>query len=304
MLAHMDRAERAPLDAPLATAVDTPLETPLDTPLDTDVAIETPEHIVFRHRVAGPARRLLAYLLDLFICYGVFTVVAVVVFIASVGAGQVVDAAKDGMGAAAGVLLVLLFAIQWVYFAALEGWRGTTPGKAALGLRVVTTMGRPIAFRAAALRNLLRAADALPLTYSAGLLSLAGLVSMSVTRRFQRLGDLVADTMVVVSDRATATAALVLSPPARPDELAQLPAEVRLDPDERQAIEMFLRRRDRLGRARELELATLLGPLVRARYAGPPPPDPSRALALLYDRAANPDRRESLPPPSMPESWR
>src|ERR1019366_1048462 len=162
MHVHVDRAEHAALDAPLGTA--------LDTPLDTDVAIETPEHIVFRHRVAGPARRLLAYLLDLFICYGVFTLIAVVVFIASVGAGQVVDAAKDGMGAAAGVLLVLLFAIQWVYFAALEGWRGTTPGKAALGLRVVTTMGRPIAFRAAALRNLLRAADALPLTYSAGLL--------------------------------------------------------------------------------------------------------------------------------------
>ena len=28
--------------------------------LDTDVAVETPEHIVFRHRVAGPARRLIA----------------------------------------------------------------------------------------------------------------------------------------------------------------------------------------------------------------------------------------------------
>src|ERR1019366_3592721 len=219
MLVHVDRAEHAALDAPLGTA--------LDTPLDTDVAIETPEHIVFRHRVAGPARRLLAYLLDLFICYGVFTLIAVVVFIASVGAGQVVDAAKDGMGAAAGVLLVLLFAIQWVYFAALEGWRGPTPG----------------------------------------------------------------------------TAALVLSPPARPDELAQLPAEVRLDPDERQAIEMFLRRRDRLGRAREFELAALMVPLVRAHSPGLALADPSRALALLYDRAygraANAERRESLPP-SLP----
>jgi uncharacterized RDD family membrane protein YckC len=265
-------------------------------PLDTDVAIETPEHIVFRHRVAGPTRRLLAYVLDLLVCYSVFALLAAVVLIASVGAGQVVGAAKESFGAAAGLLLVGIFAIQWVYFAALEGWRGATPGKVALGLRVVTTMGRPIAFRAAALRNLLRAADALPLTYTAGVLSIAGLASMSATRRFQRLGDLVAGTMVVVDDRAKATAPIVLSPPAKPDELARLPAEVELDADERQAIELFLRRRHRLGRTREIELATLIAPLMRARHPGLATTDASRALALLYDRATNAGRRDSLPP--------
>jgi uncharacterized RDD family membrane protein YckC len=272
-------------------------------PLDTDVAIETPEHIVFRHRVAGPARRLLAYVLDLLICYGAFAAIGALVLLASAGAAGLTEGA-DAMGAAQGILLVLLFAIQWVYFAALEGWRGTTPGKSLLGLRVVTTMGRPVTFRAAALRNLLRAADALPLTYSAGLLSLAGLASMMATRRFQRLGDLVADTMVVVSERAIGTDVIRLSPPARPEELGLLPGEVRLDPDERLAIELFLRRRHRLGPAREYELAASLTPLVRARYGGLGYIDPSRALALLYDRASNPERRESLPPPSMPESWR
>jgi uncharacterized RDD family membrane protein YckC len=274
-------------------------------PLDTDVAIETPEHVVFRHRVAGPVRRLLAYLIDLLVCYGVFALVAAVLLLAAVGAGQMVDAVEASTGTATGLLMVLLFAIQWVYFAALEGWRGVTPGKAALGLRVVTTMGRPIAFRAAALRNLLRAADALPLTYSAGVLSLAGLASMSATRRFQRLGDVVAGTMVVVSDRAKATAPIVLSPHAGPDELARLPPEVRLDADERLAIEMFLRRRDRLGRAREAELAAMIMPLVGNRYEGLASMDPSRALALLYDRSTNADSRASLPPPSLPpESWR
>jgi hypothetical protein len=150
----------------------------------------------------------------------------------------------------------------------------------------------------------LRAADALPLTYFAGLVSLAALASMMATRRFQRLGDLVADTMVVVSERAAGADVIRLAPPARPEELALLPGEVRLDPDERLAIEMFLRRRHRLGPAREYELASALTPLVRARYGYLGAIDPSRALALLYDRASNPDRRESLPPPSMPESWR
>jgi len=48
-------------------------------PLDTDVAIETAEHIVFHYRAAGPARRALAYLIDLFVCYGVVLVIAFIV---------------------------------------------------------------------------------------------------------------------------------------------------------------------------------------------------------------------------------
>jgi uncharacterized RDD family membrane protein YckC len=254
-------------------------------PLDTDVAIETPEHIVFHHRVAGPARRLSAYLLDLLLCYVSFMVLATVVLFVSVGAASMVGAAESAFGAAAGILLVALFAIQWVYFAALEGLHGTTPGKAAMGLRVVTTLGHPIGFREAALRNVLRAADALPLSYMGGLLSIAGLASMASTPRFQRLGDLVAGTMVIAVDRAEATSAIVLTPPARPEELALLPDVIAVDALELAAIEMFLRRRGRLGRDRALELASMLVPVVQARCAGVLPADPARALALVYDRA-------------------
>jgi uncharacterized RDD family membrane protein YckC len=273
------------------------------TPLDTDVAIETPEHIVFRHKVAGPARRFLAYLLDLVICYTAFTVLAFVVLLLVIGAGAATDAAESAVGTGVGVLLVVLFAIQWVYFAVLEAWRGRTPGKAALGLRVVTVTGRPIGFRAAALRNVLRAADALPLAYTAGLVSLAGLVAMSTTRRFQRLGDLVAGTIVIVPERASVAAPLVLFPPAQPYELAQLPDEVRLDADERQAIEMFLRRRARLGRAREIELARMIASPLAERF-GFRAQDPSRTLALLYDRAANAGRVDAPPSSRTPGSWR
>jgi uncharacterized RDD family membrane protein YckC len=276
-------------------------------PLDTDVAIETPEHIVFRYRLAGPAPRLLAYLLDLLICYAAFAAAALVVVLSSAGAGAIAGAAEDAVGAGIGVLLVLLFAIQWVYFAALEAYTGRTPGKLALGLRVVTTTGRPIGFPAAALRNVLRVADALPLTYAAGCLSIAAFVSMSATRRFQRLGDLVAATMVVISERARPAAPMVLWPPAQSFELEWLPDDVHFGPDERQAIEMFLRRRGRLGRARELELATMIAPLLGAESLSTDPKfaagvalDPSRALALLYDRAANAPRGGSNRSPRAP----
>jgi uncharacterized RDD family membrane protein YckC len=220
------------------------------------------------------------------------------------GVADATGAAQHAVGAGVGVLLLLLFAIQWVYFAVLEAWRGTTPGKFALGCRVVTTWGRPIGFRAAALRNVLRAADALPLTYTAGLLSFAGLASMSVTRRFQRLGDLVAGTMVIVPERAKAAAPLVLWPAAQPQELAQLAgADVRLDADERLAIEMFLRRRKRLGPAREFELAAMISGGIAARF-GLRTSDPSRALALLYDRAANAGRADGPVSSRPPGPWR
>jgi len=270
-------------------------------PLDTDIAIETPEHIVFRHRVAGPARRLLAYLLDLAICYGALVAVALVVMAIAFGASA--RGATEAVGGAGiGLLLVLAFAIQWVYFAVLEAWRGTTPGKAALGLRVLTTTGRPIGFREAALRNVLRAADALPLAYTAGCLSIAGLASMVVTRHFQRLGDLAAATIVVMTSRARATAPFVLSPPALPQELALLSDDVRLDADERQAIELFLRRAGQLGPARSHELASMIAPVLGARF-GVPSADPSRTLALIYDRAASAGRGDAPPSSRAPGAW-
>jgi uncharacterized RDD family membrane protein YckC len=280
-------------------------------PLDIDVAIETPEHIVFRHRVAGPARRFFAYLIDLALCLAALFALLIVVSIAGVGASSVEDAMSGAMGFGLGLWLLLLFASQWIYFGLLEGWTGRTIGKRALGLRVVTTQGRPIGWRAAALRNILRFADALPITLAGGvgpllfgaLASIVGGTSMALTSRFQRLGDLVAGTMVIVPERATATSALKLAPPASADELSTLPHDVALDADERLAIELFLRRRHRLGRARELELANMIAAPLARRF-GMRGRDPSRTLALLYDRAANAGRDEAPVSSRGAQSWR
>ncbi len=256
-------------------------------PLDTDVAIETPEHIVFHYRLAGPARRALAYVIDLAVCYGVVFAIGLVVVLAFMDdrtTGDLSSAAKAGSG----VVLLALFAAQWIYFVVLEARTGRSVGKRVMGVRVVTTTGRPIGWRAAALRNLLRAADALPTGY------LVGLASMGITSRFQRLGDLVAGTMVVVPEAARVATPIELSPPARPKELATLPDDVALDADEREAIELFLRRRLTLGRAREHELASLIAGPIGERL-GFAHPDPARLLALVYDRAVNVGRTEAPP---------
>jgi hypothetical protein len=162
-----------------------------------------------------------------------------------------------------------------------------------MGLRVVTTEGRPIGWRAAALRNLLRAADLLPIAY------LAGVVAIALTSRFQRLGDLVAGTMVIAPLRARAAKPLVLSPPATPAELAALlPHEgvIAIDHDERAAIELFLRRQDRLGVVRARELASMIAPGLAARLKTRLE-DPARLLALVHDQAVNAGRSEA--PPSL-----
>lgn len=260
------------------------------TPLDTDIAIETPEHIVFQHRLAGPARRAIGHLLDLLLCYGAVALMGVIVLLAatSVGlsTGGIGSVAKAGMG----LIALALFAAQWVYFVVWEAISGRSPGKMAVGVRVVTTTGRSIGWREAALRNLLRAADLLPFGY------VVGVTSMVLSSHFQRLGDLVAGTIVVV-ERARSSGSLELAFTATPRELAMLPDHVSLDADERTAIELFLRRRSTLGVHRAHELASMVAGAISER-TGFVHPDPSRLLALVYDRAVNAGRTEA--PPS---SW-
>jgi uncharacterized RDD family membrane protein YckC len=266
-------------------------------PLDTDVAIEAPEHIVFSYRVAGPARRAVAYLIDLVLCYGALIVFSIVLILGLGGATALTSAADRLPGVGIGLILLAVFAAQWLYFVIWEGMTGRTPGKSALRLRVVTTTGRPINFTDAALRNVLRAADALPNAY------VAGLACMTLTRRFQRLGDLVAGTMVIVEAKTSAAVPLRLWPPATPEELESVPEHVTFDADERAAIELFLRRRGALGGPREWELASTVAGAFEERFAFRAS-DPVRTLALLYDAAVNVGRSEAPPSSRVPDSYR
>jgi uncharacterized RDD family membrane protein YckC len=243
--------------------------------LDNTTEVETPERVRFRHRIAGPARRGLAYLLDLLIRAALAVVLVLAV------AGFTGLDFQDLRGASIGVTLVALFVLEWGYYVLFESlWNGSTPGKRALGLRVVKEGGVPIGFVDVLLRNLLRAADFLPAGYALGVTVMAG------DRRHQRLGDKVAGTMVVIESRAGAAvaAALVLSPPASAEELDALPPRPALTPAEREAIDLFLRRRD-LSAARRRELADMLAPRLAARLAVGVS-DPVRFLGLLHERMA------------------
>lgn len=240
--------------------------------LDTTVEIETPEHVVFNSSLAGPARRALAYLIDLCVRLAILFVVGVVLSLSSLGHG-------NPSGWKLGALLLLMFALEWGYFVACESFMGgRSLGKKALGLRVVTRDGLPVSFGSSVLRNLLRAADFLPTGYAIGLLT------MTLDPRFRRLGDWAADTMVVIEERPRLRDPIRLQPAPTAAELEQLPARLDLPGSVMEALELFLRRAPELQKLREDELASMLAPVyakqLHVRYE-----DPSRFLGLLYVRA-------------------
>lgn len=85
------------------------------------------------------------------------------------------------------VLSLGSFLLQWGYFATLEiVMQGRTPGKHALGLRVVSGTGGQASAMALVIRNLLRAIDIL-----------IAVPMLGAGARARRLGDIVADTLVV-----------------------------------------------------------------------------------------------------------
>jgi uncharacterized RDD family membrane protein YckC len=237
-------------------------------PLDNTAEVETPEHVRFRYRVAGPVRRMLAYLLDLLIRAGVLLVLGVVIAIA-LGGGDAVS----------GVLLICAFILEWGYYVFFETTSdGRSPGKRALSLRVVKEGGYPIGFIDSVLRNLLRGADFLPVGY------LIGLFAMAADSRFRRLGDRVAGTMVVVEERSRVAPPLTLNPPPTAGELEAFPQRPPLSAWERETLELYLRRVD-LTAARREELAQMIAPALAQRMSVTAK-DPVRFLALLHHRIA------------------
>jgi uncharacterized RDD family membrane protein YckC len=144
--------------------------------------VATPEGVTFSFRLASPALRMLAWCIDVMVVNATWSILAT-----AVGLLQLLSADLAGLvGAVAYFLLTQGYrmATEWL-------WRGQTLGKRVLHLRVIDAQGLHLSFAQIALRNLLRLIDALPVCYLVG-----GLTAL-LNRRGQRLGDLVAGTVVI-----------------------------------------------------------------------------------------------------------
>lgn len=240
-----------------------------DGPLDTTVRIVTPERIVFQYPLAGPFRRVVAYLVDLLVLLAIIVGVSV--------ASQLLTL---GSAAGAGPLLVAYFLIVWGYGAFCEGvFNGQTVGKRVLGLRVVSDQGVPITGAQAVLRNLVGTVDGfIPFCY------LAGLSSMMLTRKFQRLGDLAAGTMVVVEERRRRVGVIRVKDRAVEALLPWLPLRVAAGPEMARALSDYVKHRGRFGPARREEMAAHLARPLRERYKLPPKASSDAVLCAVYHR--------------------
>ncbi len=150
--------------------------------------VTTADHIELEFETVGLASRFGAFAIDILIIVGMLIFLSLVVFLPL--NWFTLDSADSTSIA---VYLLLSFLLQWGYFVFFETiMRGQTPGKKALGLRVVRDDGIPIRLQESLVRNLLRAADMLPPP-----MYLVGSLAVLFNSKSRRLGDLAAGTMVV-----------------------------------------------------------------------------------------------------------
>ena len=149
--------------------------------------IATPEGVTFSVPLAGPFLRSAAYFIDLFALLAALKILGYFT-----GFLQLLGDAGIGL-----TILIQFALMEGARMACELFWRGQTPGKKLLGLRVMDERGLKLRPSQVVVRNLLRFVDMLPFFYALG-----GAVCL-FNSRSQRLGDLAAGTVVVRSVKSS-----------------------------------------------------------------------------------------------------
>jgi uncharacterized RDD family membrane protein YckC len=219
-------------------------------PIGDQLNIDTPELVAIEMPLAGIGSRFIAILVDFLIWGFVFLILGIV-------AAIIIPALHFFGGVSAnwaiGIFVLIVFLLQWGYFALFEAFgNGRTPGKRVARIRVIHQSGRGINFVEALARNLVRFVDYFPSFYA------VGLVAIFLSRRNQRLGDMVAGTLVVrdrevdsphwgeSASRTFTAPTLIAESPIPPPHLRVVlpaPALARLSASDLEVLEGFFARR-------------------------------------------------------------
>jgi uncharacterized RDD family membrane protein YckC len=239
---------------------------------ESELRFETPERVALSLDVAGVGDRAFAWLADV-LCIFLLWIAALLLYSISG------DLLREWQGLSVGgqVLAVLaVFVSGWgwdVLWETLGG--GRTPGKRALGLRVVRIDGAPVGLPESLARNVLRAIE-LPLGYAPGVLMIA------LGSRRQRLGDLVGGTLVVRDRRFDLSGYADHADAAADPRFAGLRgrAAAALGAGDYDRLLDFLRRRPGLEPAARARIAAAAAAALAGR-AGVPAPAPADAERFL-----------------------
>jgi len=241
--------------------------------LDESITVATPEGLELRLQLAGLGSRFIAGGVDLTIMLALLAILAVI-------AGPVtgLSSGVSGVVYVIGAFVILLF--YPILFELLG--HGQTPGKRMSNLRVLRDSGTPVDLPASSIRNLMRLIDG-PL-----LLYIPSIVSIAVTSRNQRPGDIAAGTIVTreqpVATRPRKTVSTAVGEPAgtRFGESTERWDTSAVTPQEVAAVRRFLERRGSLERRARRELAVRLADGLHPKVSSAPPDlGPERFLEEL-----------------------
>ena len=240
---------------------------------DTLQSVELADGVEIQLRVAGPAVRSMAYMIDLLIRIAIDVGVSIAAFILL---PPVLGAEMTG-----GLVMLFAFFMEWFYNVFFEaGAKGATPGQRSMKLRVMSVTGGPVSLAQAVMRNFLRVVDFMPGFY------LTGIVCMLFTKRFQRLGDLVANTVVTYAEVPP-----FVTPQVQIRADRQAPSQV-LTREEQAALLQFLERAPMWADERRIELAALASPLT-----GMAGVEGLRRLCGMALWLQDPEDKSGTPPP-------
>lgn len=237
--------------------------------MDAIIAFDTPENITIEYRLAGPGTRFTAYWVDMLIQVIAAVVLTILFFLTVLGASYFEVTLPDFGEAAAAIvvsLAIVLIGFMGIGYFALFEWlmNGQTPGKRLLKIRVVRDKGFRLGLSAILLRNIARVVDTAPPLWPVPLAS----------KKFQRLGDLMAGTIVVREDisRLQQLRAKVVARSPHSCAFSFTPAQLaQTRPRDVRAAELFLDRRGEMMTDRRRSLALRLSSALSSRMQTPAP---------------------------------
>lgn len=262
--------------------------------MQREVIVRTPENIELRYELCGAGSRAAAYLIDVLLMVLVGQLLAnFIAYFIVILVRSFAVASESWVAAFAGLLAFALYNGYFVFFEWLLN--GQTPGKRLLHIRVIKEGGYALRFVDTLLRNLLRTIDFIPAFYG------VGLVSLLLTRHCQRLGDLVAGTLVVRQQPMEKQFLLAELTPAFGSESAALPAaQLGAVPAELVSlVHQFLGRRAELAPRSRQEFAVEFVDLIR-RTSGLEPQTAQSNENFLVAVLTQAEQLALVPPPLAP----